>query len=57
MLTKLENAWHWGEDEERAFEELKKRLTDAPILWRTIKGCPFELHTDCSALGLDVILT
>ncbi len=37
--------------------ELKAKLVVAPILRRLIKGCPFQLHTDWSMLGLGAVLT
>jgi hypothetical protein len=47
----------WGDEQERAFVELKTRLVVAPILRRPIKGCPFQLHTNWSMLGLGAVLT
>jgi hypothetical protein len=37
--------------------ELKAKLVAVPILKRLIRGCPFQLHTDWSMLGLGVVLT
>jgi hypothetical protein len=31
-LTKKEVPFHWGEAQEKAFEELKMKLTTAPLL-------------------------
>ncbi len=41
MLLKLDQEWQWGDEQERAFVELKARLVTAPILRRPIRGCPF----------------
>jgi len=46
-----------GDEEEQAFQALKKSLTSSPIL-----ACPdfnhcFILQTDASTIGLDVVLT
>jgi len=57
MLLKLDQEWQWGDEQERAFVELKARLVVAPILRRPIRGCPFQLHTDWSMLGLGAVLT
>ncbi len=57
MLLKLDHEWQWGDEQERAFVELKVRLVAAPILKRPIRGCPFQLHTDWSMLGLGTVLT
>ncbi len=57
MLLKLDQEWQWGDEQERAFVELKARLVAAPILRRPIRGRPFQLHTDWNMLGLGVVLT
>ena len=31
-LTKKDTPWHWGEEEQKAFDELKKCFTSTPIL-------------------------
>jgi hypothetical protein len=46
MLLKLDQEWQWGDEQERAFVELKAKLVVAPILRRPIKRPPFQLHTD-----------
>ena len=56
-LTKKKATWEWGEIEQKAFDELKKRLTQAPTL-----ACPdwsktFILQTDASLEGLGAVLT
>jgi hypothetical protein len=57
MLLKLDQEWQWGNEQKRAFTELKTRLVATPILRRPIKGRPFQLHTDWSMLGLGAMLT
>ena len=56
-LTRKSKSWKWGDVEQKAFEELKKKLTEAPVL-----ACPdfskqFVLQTDASDYGLGVMLT
>ncbi len=40
-MLKLDQEWQWGDEQERAFVELKARLVMAPILRRPIRGHPF----------------
>ncbi len=40
-MLKLDQEWHWGDEQERAFMELKARLVATPILKRPIRGQPF----------------
>ena len=56
-LTKVDQEWQWEDEQERAFQELKDRLSSTPILRRLIRGHPFQLHTDWSMLGLGAVLT
>lgn len=57
QLLKKNAKWEWTDGQQQAFDELKKRLTSAPIL-----ACPnwnktFTLQTDASKEGLGVALT
>lgn len=56
-LLKKNTKWEWGEAQQRAFEELKMQMTNAPVL-----ACPdwaktFKLQTDASLDGLGLVLT
>jgi hypothetical protein len=57
MLLKLDQEWQSGDEQERAFVELKARLIAAPTLRRPIRERPFQLHIDWSMLGLGTMLT
>lgn len=46
----------WEEQEESAFQELKQRSVEPPILGYLEFNQPFELHTDASTKGLGAIL-
>lgn len=48
--------WTWGPRQEVAFNELKTRLTSAPILQYPDFAQPFILHTDASRTGLGAAL-
>jgi hypothetical protein len=57
MLTRLDQPWIWGDEQEAAFGQLKDRLASAPILRRPIAGRMYQLHTDWSTLGIGAVLT
>lgn len=59
-LTKLlqkKQKWIWVNDQQTAFQELKNRLTEAPVLSCPNFSVPFELQTDASNTGLGAVLT
>ncbi|XP_043867322.1 uncharacterized protein LOC122757821 [Drosophila mojavensis] len=56
-LLKKGRKWEWGTPQQAAFEDLKRKLTEAPVL-----ACPdfnkrFTLQTDASDHGLGAVLT
>lgn len=55
-LTKKGVEWHWGSEQENAFETLKSRLIERPVLGIYDKDARTELHTDASRTGLGGIL-
>lgn len=54
--TKQHASWKWGQDQERAFNVLKDKLTSPPILGYPDFSKPFELHTDACGTGLGAVL-
>jgi hypothetical protein len=56
MLTRLDQPWIWGDEQEVAFGQLKDRLASAPILRRPIAGRTYQLHTDWSTLEIGAVL-
>jgi site-specific DNA-cytosine methylase len=55
-LTRLEEPWRWGREQEDAFLALKKCMAEAPKLVRADPNRPFELHTDWSTFGMGAVL-
>ncbi len=51
-LTQKDQEWHWGTEEQEAFDKLKKQVTTEPILVHAKLEDQFELEVD--ALGYTV---
>ena len=53
QMLRKGKKWHWGAEEEHAFESAKKALQSRPVLGHPIEGLPYRLYTDASdeALG------
>ena len=57
QLTEKHQRFQWGEEQEQAWLELKKRLTTAPVLGFPDPGVPFILDTDASDVGIGAVLS
>ena len=57
ILTKKNNPWKWEENEEKAFQFLKKCLTHPPILRYPNFSREFLIHTDASGYGVGSVLS
>ncbi|KAM1432097.1 hypothetical protein ACFXTO_014661 [Malus domestica] len=55
-LTRKEVEFKWEEDCEWSFQELKQRLTQAPVLALPDDSGEFEIYTDASLSGLGCVL-
>ncbi|KAL5580228.1 hypothetical protein UlMin_012670 [Ulmus minor] len=55
-LTKKEVKFTWNDQCEEAFQELKKRLTSAPILIIPNSKEPYTVYKDASGTGLGCVL-
>lgn len=47
----------WMKEVEKAFEEMKRHLTNAPILLLLYFNIPFELYVDALKIGIGVVLS
>ena len=55
-LLKKDNKFIWTEDCEASFQELKKRLTTAPVLMLPDIHKEFQVYCDASRFGLGCVL-
>ena len=54
--NKEQAVWTWNEEQESAFQKLKQRLTEAPVLAYADGNLDFELHIDGSRIALGAVL-
>ncbi|KAJ9699024.1 hypothetical protein PVL29_007877 [Vitis rotundifolia] len=55
-LTRKGVKFDWNEEYENAFQELKRKLTTAPVLTAPISGELFTIYCDASTVGLGCVL-
>ena len=55
-LTRKEVKYEWNDSCERAFQELKRRLTSTPILIVPERGQGYIIYYDASKDGLECVL-
>ena len=57
LLLEKGLAWRWGDEQQKAFDAMKKHLTEAPILAYPNPHDKFVLDTDASAFGIGAVLS
>lgn len=55
-LTAKDIAWRWTSKESQAFQEIKDKLTQAPVMAYHQHGAATRLTTDASPVGLGAVL-
>jgi len=56
-LTHHTTPWHWGQDQQTAFETLRNTMCEKPMLQQPDFTKPFFVLTDASAYGVGAILS
>ncbi len=56
-LMKKSTKWHWEEDQQQAFEELKNKMCSRLVLTHSDPDKMFYLQTDTSTKGVGAVLT
>ncbi|KAH9706417.1 Endonuclease [Citrus sinensis] len=55
-LLKKNRTWHWSKECQRAFGELKKAISEQPVLALPDHTKPFEVQTDASDFAIGKVL-
>ena len=55
-LLKTGVKWHWGEEQQKAFEEIKRLIMSEPVLHQPDQTKPFEVEVDASNYAMGAVL-
>ena len=56
-LLKKDQKFEWTEECQRAFDDLKKRFTEEPVLMMPDQTWPFQIETDALKYATGAVLT
>ena len=56
-LMKKYRRWSWGDEEEKAWQKIKKLLSSAEVLCHYNPGLPIRLACDASPFGVAAVLS
>ena len=56
-ITRKENKWSWGERQQKAFEELKKRFMTEPVLVTPDLNKKMRVEVDASDFAMGEVLS
>ena len=55
-LLKTGVKWHWGEEQQKAFEEIKRLIMSEPVLHQPDQTKPFKVKVDMSNYAMGTVL-
>ena len=55
-LLKTGVKWHWGEEQQKVFEEIKRLITSEPVLHQPDQTKPFKVEVDSSNYAMGTVL-
>ncbi len=56
QLTRKDVEWTWETKEQQAFDDLRRRVTEEPVLKQPELDKPFELEVDASGFAVGAVL-
>ena len=55
-LLKTRVKWHWGEEQQKVFEEIKRVIMNEPVLHQPDQTKPFKVEVDASNYAMGTVL-